>query len=174
MDAAHRVLAEDRDVAVVVWRPGARVMRGEVWLDEAAVTQALGPPELDDGTSISGWMSNVDTLRTLRRPECAWVRTTESVQHAAFERWFGAFHLGGDWTSSDFQDYCAGLHSLWTDADAFPVKRARLAGVLSAWSGTADVLTALQRGAWLGALGVFVGLGAWARSLGGRWAVPFT
>ncbi|MBO87273.1 MAG: hypothetical protein CL927_18145 [Deltaproteobacteria bacterium] len=88
------------------------------------------------------------------------------------DRWFGAFHLGGAWTSSDFQDYCAGLHSMWTESDAFPAKRARLAGVLAAWSGTTDVLSALQRGAWLGSLGVFTGLALWARSLGGRWAVP--
>lgn len=57
VDAAHRVLAE-AGVAVVVWRPGARVMRGEVWLDEAAVTEALGPPELDNGTSV--WWVDVE------------------------------------------------------------------------------------------------------------------
>ena len=88
------------------------------------------------------------------------------------DRWFGGFHLGGPWTSSDFQDYCAGVWSLWTDApDAFPAKRARLAGVLSAWTGASDVAAALARGAWLGAFGVFISLAAWARVLGGRWAV---
>ncbi len=87
--------------------------------------------------------------------------------------WFGAFHLGGPWTSADFQDYCAGVYSLMTGGEDFPVKRARLAGVLAAWSGASDVVRALQRGAWLGAAGVFVGLAAWARTLGGRWAVPF-
>lgn len=120
-------------------------------------------------------MSNAEPQSKKRfAAECAWIGAAGIGAALLADRWFGAFHLGGDWTSSDFQDYCAGLHSLWTDADAFPAKRARLAGVLAAWSGTTDVLTALQRGAWLGALGVFVGLGAWARSLGGRWAVPFT
>ena len=51
VERAHRYLAE-AGVAVVVWRPGASVMRGEVWLDEAAVTKALGPPQLDAGTSV--------------------------------------------------------------------------------------------------------------------------
>ena len=89
------------------------------------------------------------------------------------DRWFGGFHLGGAWTSSDFQDYCAGVWSLWNDLpEAFPVKRARLAGMLAAGSGASDVLAALQRGAWLGALGVWAGLALWARALGGRWAVP--
>ena len=87
------------------------------------------------------------------------------------DQWFGGFHLGGPWTSSDFQDYCAGVWSLWTDVpEAFPVKRSRLAGVLAAWTGADDVVTALQRGAWLGAAGGFVGLAAWARVLGGRGA----
>ncbi len=50
-EAAQRVLAE-AGVAVVVWRPGAAVMRGEVWLDEAAVTADLGAPVSDAGTSV--------------------------------------------------------------------------------------------------------------------------
>ena len=95
------------------------------------------------------------------------------VAATAADRWFGGFHLGGAWTSADFQDYCAGIWSLWTgDADAFPLKRGRLAAVLAASTGGTDVLDALGRGAWWGSLGVFVGLAVWARSLGGRWAVP--
>ncbi|HCH61351.1 MAG: hypothetical protein CL927_18140 [Deltaproteobacteria bacterium] len=55
VEKAHRVLAE-AGVAVVVWRPDSAVIRGEVWLDEAAVSQALGPPEVDAGTSV--WWVN--------------------------------------------------------------------------------------------------------------------
>ncbi len=57
VEKAHRILA-DAGVAVVVWRPGAAVIRGEVWLDEAAVTKALGPPQLDAGTPV--WWVDVE------------------------------------------------------------------------------------------------------------------
>ena len=40
------------------------------------------------------------------------------------EYWFAPFHLGGSWTAADFQDYCAGVWSLWTgDESVFPEKR---------------------------------------------------
>jgi len=50
-EAAKRLLAE-AGVAVVVWRPGATVMRGEVWLDVAAVEADLGPPQLDGEAAV--------------------------------------------------------------------------------------------------------------------------
>jgi len=50
-EAAEQVLAE-AGVAVVVWRPGATVMRGEVWLDVDAVAADLGPPELDGDAAV--------------------------------------------------------------------------------------------------------------------------
>ena len=50
-EAARRVLAE-AGVAVVVWRPGATVMRGEVWLDVDAVSDDLGPPQQDGDTAV--------------------------------------------------------------------------------------------------------------------------
>lgn len=50
-DAARRVLAEG-GVALVVWRPGARVMRGEVWLTPDAVAEDLGPGVSVDGATL--------------------------------------------------------------------------------------------------------------------------
>ena len=81
--------------------------------------------------------------------------------------WFSRFYLGGDYSVSDFQDYCVGVYALREGLpELSPPRRSRLVAWVPAVLG-GGIQTGLARGAFVGTWAVGSGLWVWARSLGG-------